>query len=74
MGNKEKSEILIIFNQYKDTLDNLIDSLDNNSDIKLLAILKWIDILSNNILGLENSTSSLKKKNDFSRNKLQEHK
>ena len=30
MGMEEKSEIIVIFNKYKDTLNNLI----NNSDIK----------------------------------------
>ena len=40
-----------IFNQFKDTFDNLINSSDDGSDTKVPAELSQIYVLSNNILG-----------------------
>ena len=49
---QEKSEILSIPNKYKDTLEDLVDSLD----IEYLAITKQINLLSNNNPGFNNSS------------------
>lgn len=54
-------------------LNNLIDSLDDNSNTELLAMSRQINMLSNNIFEPKNSTSGLKKKRNLLRNGSQEH-
>lgn len=70
MGRQEKSEILAIPNQYKDTLDNLINNLDDSSDNGLLAMLRWIVISNGHILSPENNKSKFVE-GDFPANRLQ---
>lgn len=52
---------MLIFNKYKNILEDLIDSLD----IKYSAIPKKIDLLNVNILGSKNNSSDLKIDNDL---------
>lgn len=44
---------MCIFDKFKDTLADFVNSLDNGFDIKVLAELRQIYILSNDIFGLE---------------------
>lgn len=60
--NKKNLKILVILNWYKYILDNLTNSLNNTSNIKLLAILKQINILSNDIPDLKNSANNFKER------------
>lgn len=52
-------------------LDNFIDSLDNSSDIKFLAMSIQIVMLNNDTPNPGNNASSLKKNKDFLGDKLQ---
>lgn len=51
---------MAISNQYKDTLDNLIDSSDNSSNTNPPAILRQIVVLSNDIPSLRDNASGFK--------------
>lgn len=48
-----------------------MNNLDDSSDIKPTAMLRQIDVLSNDISGLEDSASDFKENGDFWDNKLQ---
>lgn len=67
-GKQEKSEILAIFHCFKDTIDDLIDSSDDNLDTEPLAIVKQVDMSNNSIPGPRNSISNFKEGNDISNN------
>lgn len=67
------SKIMSISNKFKNTLDNLINSLNNNSNIKTLAESREIYILNNNILSLGKRERNLDKKRDFLKNRSQRH-
>lgn len=58
MERKKKSEIVIIFNRYKDNLDDFIDSLDPKCSDQLRPIDKR---LCNTPKSRDGSTSLLKK-------------
>lgn len=64
-GEQEKSEISAIFNQYKNILDDFIDSLDDTSDTELLAILKQIIMPNGDIPDPRDNASDLKEDKDF---------
>lgn len=65
-GGQEKIKIMSIFNKYKNTLKNLVDRLD----IEFLAILRSINLLSNDIPYSKDNPSDPKLNNYFL-NKLQ---
>ena len=52
---------MLILNKYKDILEDLVESLD----IKYPAILKQIDLSSNDILCSKNNPSNFEMENDF---------
>ena len=58
---QKKSEILSILNKYKDTLKDLIDSLD----VEHPAIPRQINLLSNHILSSKENPSDPKIDNDL---------
>ena len=58
---QEKSEILSILNKYKDTFEDLVNSLD----IEHLAIPKQINLPSNNIPNSKDDPSNPKMGNDL---------
>lgn len=62
---QEKSEILAISNQYNNTLNDLIDSLDDSSNTKLLFMSRQIVVPSGNISDLGDNASGFKKNGDF---------
>lgn len=62
---------MIISNQYKDMLDEFIDSLDNSLDIKPSAMLKQIIMPSRDILNLRDNSKSLEVNNDLLGNRIQ---
>lgn len=64
-GEQEKSEISAIFNQYKNTLDDFIDSLDDTSDTEPPAILRQIIMPNGDIPDLRDNASDLKEDGDF---------
>lgn len=51
-------------------LNNLINSLNDSLDIELLAILRQIDMSSNNILDSKNSANDFEGRKSLSRNGL----
>lgn len=61
---------MIISNYFKDTIDNLIDSLNDSSDTEPKAILRQVDVSSNGISDPGNSASGLKKGRDILNNEL----
>ncbi len=61
-GGQKKSKILSIPNKYKDTFEDLIDS----SDVEHLAILRQIDLLSNDSPRSKDDSNDPKMNNDFS--------
>lgn len=64
---------MAIFNQYKNTLNNFINRSNNSSDTEFSAILRQIDILSNNIPSFENGASNLKRERNLLRNGSQRY-
>ena len=61
LGGQEKSKILSIPNNYKNILEDLVNSLD----VEYLAISKQIDLSSNNIPNSKNNLSDPKMNNDL---------
>ncbi len=61
-GGQGRSEILSILNKYKDTLEDLVNSLD----IKRPAIPKQIDLLTDDISGSKNGPSDSKMDDNLS--------
>lgn len=61
---------MLISNQLNDTFNKLIDSLDNGSNIEVLAELMQIYMSNNNILGSGKREKSLDKKKNFLKNWL----
>ena len=59
---QEKSKILSIPNKYKNTLEDLVNSLD----VEHLTILRQIDLPNNNIPTCKDNSSDSKIDNDFS--------
>lgn len=63
------SEIMPISHQFKDTLDDIIDSFDEGFDTKTSAKLRQIYLSSNDILGPEESKKDLYKERNFLKNR-----
>lgn len=51
-------------------LNNLVDSSDDSLDIKLLAILRQVDVLSNDISSFGDSANSLEERRNILKNGL----
>lgn len=61
---------MVISNYFKDTIDDLVDSLNDSSDTKPKAILRQVDVSNNGISVSGNSASGLKKRRDILNNEL----
>ncbi len=72
-GRQEKAEILAIPNRFKDTLDDLVDSSNDSSDTEPSAILRQVDVSSDDIPGPGDSASGLEEGRDISKNGSQRH-
>lgn len=64
---------MAILNQFKDTLDDLVDSSNDSFDTELLAILKQVDVSSNDIPSPRDSPSGLEERRAISKNGSQRH-
>ena len=60
-GRQEKLKILLIPNKYKDIIEDLVDS----SNVKYSAILRQIDLPSNDIANFKNNPNNPKMDNDL---------
>lgn len=67
------SKIMPIPSQFKDILDNLVDSLNDGSNTNALVEAKQIYTLTNDILGHEKREKYLNGEKDFLKNRLQEY-
>ena len=64
---------MAILNQFKDTLDDLVDSSNDSSDTGPSAILRQVDVSNNDIPDPGDSASGLEEGRDILKNGLQRY-